>query len=59
MKANVNRIIKDGDKYYRLEKGKEIPEMSAKTLKTIKKLGYIEKSETIESEVIADGSGSN
>lgn len=55
MKAKANMIIKDGNQYYRLKAGEEVPEMPAKVIKAIKKRGYIEK----ESEVIENASDTN
>ncbi|AEE95287.1 hypothetical protein Mahau_0064 [Mahella australiensis 50-1 BON] len=55
MKANTNIIIKDGNQYYRLKAGEDVPELPAKVIKAVKKLGYIEK----EREVINDGGNTN
>jgi hypothetical protein len=55
MKAKTNMIIKDGNQYYRLKTGEEVPEMPAKLVKSIIKRGYVEK----ESEVMNNASDTN
>lgn len=55
MKATVKRIIRFEGQSYKLEKDREIPDMPAKAVQALRRLGYVEQ----EKEVKPNASNAN